>query len=261
MEAVFDTYRKNIAEADSRIMGLRKLINGNSLLRLATIVGGGAVLFAAVRTENVLLVVGLFLLIVVCFMALVWRQSKLEAQKRVWEDFLVVNQNELAMAEGKPNRYPDGSAYMDSKHPYSGDLDIFGPSSVFALINRCATPTANTFLAAWLSAPADRETIVGRQAAVHELTDDIEWCQQFQTDLLFHLKQGADFKQQFDLFLKGGDTLESKFLCHYAKIVPWLMAFVITLAVFWSPATSVAIFMALTHLFMAVAYGGKVGRI
>ncbi|HWK99091.1 MAG TPA: hypothetical protein VNQ55_04055, partial [Parapedobacter sp.] len=92
MDDIFDTYRRNIAEADSRIVGLRKLINGNSLLRLTTIVGGGAALFAAVQTESVLLVVGLFLLIVVCFMALVWRQSKLEAQKTVWEDFLTVNQ-------------------------------------------------------------------------------------------------------------------------------------------------------------------------
>src|SRR5690606_8874248 len=151
MEAVFDTYRKNIAEADSRIMGLRKLINGNSLLRLVTIVGGGAALFIAVQTESVGLVVGLFLLIVVCFMALVWRQSRLEALKAASEDFLAVNENELAMADGKQNRYPDGARYMDRKHPYSGDLDIFGASSVFSLINRCATPPANALLAEWLS--------------------------------------------------------------------------------------------------------------
>src|SRR5690606_12220577 len=115
MEDIFDTYRKHVAECDRRIAGLRKLINGNSLLRLATIVGGGAALFAAVQTESVLLVVGLFLLIVVCFMALVWRQSKLEAQKAVWEDFLAVNRNELAMANGEPNRYPDGATYMNGK--------------------------------------------------------------------------------------------------------------------------------------------------
>ena len=261
MEAVFDTYRKNIAEADSRIMGLRKLINGNSLLRLATIVGGGAALFAAVQTESVLLVVGLFLLIVVCFMALVWRQSKLEAQKTVWEDFLTINQNELAIADGKPNRYPDGAAYADGKHPYSGDLDIFGSSSVYALINRCATPTANAGLAAWLSAPADSETIMERQAVVRELAADTGWCQQFQADLIFNLTQRTDFKQQFAQFLKGGDILESKFLRRYVKIVPWLMVLVVALAVFWPPATPLVIFLALAHLLAAVAYGGKIGRI
>src|SRR5690606_7312441 len=143
MEDIFDTYGKNIADADGRIASLRKSVNGNSLLRLATIVGGGAALFAAVQTENVLLVIGLFLLIMVCFMMLVWRQSKLEAQKAAWEDFREVNRNEVAMTEGRPNMYPNGAAYADRRHPYSGDLDIFGPSSVFALINRCATSTAN----------------------------------------------------------------------------------------------------------------------
>lgn len=261
MEAVFDTYRKNIAEADRRIADLRKLINMNSLMRLAVIVGGGAALFATVQTENVLLVVGLFLVIVICFMALVWRQSKLEAQKAVWEDFRTVNQNELAMADGKPNLYPDGANHMDRQHPYSGDLDIFGPSSVFALLNRCATPTANARLAAWLSAPANRETIVERQAAVGELAVDTAWCQQFQSDLLFNLTQGTDFKQQFARFLEGGDTLESKWLRRYVKIVPWLMALVIGLAVFWPAVTPLAIFLALAHLLAAVAYGGKVGRI
>src|SRR3546814_19403419 len=81
-------------------------------------------------------------------MALVWRQSKLEARKAAWEDFLAVNRNALAMSDGKPKQYPDGAIYMDRKHPYSGDLAIFGHSSVFALINRSATPTANGLLAA-----------------------------------------------------------------------------------------------------------------
>src|SRR3546814_11581882 len=85
-------------------------------------------------------------------MALVWRQSKLEARKAAWEDFLAVNRNELAMADGKPNQYHDGAIYMDRKHPYSGDLNIFGSASVFSLINRSATPKANGLLAAWFSA-------------------------------------------------------------------------------------------------------------
>src|SRR5690606_16079995 len=131
-----------------------------------------------------------------------------EAQKAVWEDFLAVNRNELAMANGEPNRYPDGATYMNGKHAYSGDLDIFGPSSVFALVNRCATPMANSLLSDWLAAPADREAIVRRQAVVRELAADVAWCQQFQADLLFNLTQAADFKQQFARFLKGGDTLE-----------------------------------------------------
>lgn len=261
MEDVFVTYRKNIAECDIRIAGLRKLINGNSFMRLATIVGGGAALFAVVQTENVWLVIALFLIVVLCFMALVWRQSRLEAQKAAWENFLVVNRNELELADGKPNRYPDGGAFAERHHPYSSDLDIFGPSSVFALINRCATPPANRVLAGWLSAPSDRETIAWRQATVRELAGDTAWCQQFQAGLLFNLKEGTDIKQQFARFLEGGDMLESKFLRRYVKVVPWLMGLVVGLAIFLPSAMPLAIILALAHLLAAVAYGGKVGRI
>src|SRR5690606_24721644 len=139
-----------ITEADRRMATLRKSINTNSLMRLAAIVGGGAALFAAAQTENVALVVGLFLAVVLGFMALVWRQSKLEAQKAVWDDFRTINQNDLAWAAGRPTLSPDGVRCMDRRRPDSGDLDIFGPSSVFALVNRDATPTANDLLAAWL---------------------------------------------------------------------------------------------------------------
>src|SRR3546814_20101554 len=90
MCVILYTYRQQFADADLRIGCLLTLVNTNSLFRLATIIGGGAALFAAVQTESVLLVVGLFLVIVVCFMALVWRQSKLEARKAAWEDFLAV---------------------------------------------------------------------------------------------------------------------------------------------------------------------------
>ncbi|MGV3761441.1 MutS-related protein [Parapedobacter sp.] len=261
MEDIFNTYRNHIGDTERRIAGLRKLINTNSLLRLATIVAGGSALFISVQTESVWLVVGVFLLIVVCFMALVWRQSKLEAQKATCEDFLAVNRNELAVAEGKPNLYPDGAIHMDGRHPYSGDLDIFGTSSIFALINRCATPSANNLLAAWLSAPADRGTIVARQMVVGELAADTAWCQQFQVDLLFNVGQRTDFKQRFARFLDGGETFESTFLRSYVKIVPWLMALVITLAVFWPASTPLAVFLALVHLLAAVAYGGRIGRI
>src|SRR3546814_20662524 len=120
MEDIFDTYRQHIADADRRIGGLRTLVNTNSLLRLATIIGGGAALFAAVQTESVLLVVGLFLVIVVCFMALVWRQSKLEARKAAWEDFLAVNRNELAMADGKRSEERRVGKESCSKCKYRG---------------------------------------------------------------------------------------------------------------------------------------------
>ena len=261
-ETAFDIYRRNIAEAQASITKLRRSIHVNSLLRLAAIVGGGAALFMAVQSERLWLVFMLFFGVVVFFSGLVWRQSKLEALKRADEDFLAVNQNELDIAAGKPNRYPDGTAFVDYRHPYSGDLDIFGPASVFTLVNRCATAQANRLLATWLSAPADAETIVQRQQTAGELADDIGWCQQLQAKLWFNLHRSDDFRHQFDRFLRSADmAFGSRYLRLYVMAVPWLMGLLVGLAFVVPVFSSMALFFALAHLLAAIGFGRRVNRI
>jgi hypothetical protein len=68
----------------------------------------------------------------------------------------------------------DGARYTDPSHPYAGDLDIFGRGSLFELISTARTRLGEDRLAAWLSAPADRETILARHAAVDELRGQLD---------------------------------------------------------------------------------------
>lgn len=67
----------------------------------------------------------------------------------------------------------DGDRYRDPEHPYANDLDLFGPGSIFELITRCQTRLGEDRLAAWFCHAADREAVLGRQAAVRELSDRI----------------------------------------------------------------------------------------
>ncbi len=62
-----------------------------------------------------------------------------------------------------------GLRYADPQHPYSGDLDLFGPGSLFQLISRARSRLGEDTLAEWFSAPADAQTIRTRQQAVYEL--------------------------------------------------------------------------------------------
>ncbi|HEX6985911.1 MAG TPA: hypothetical protein VF170_11065, partial [Planctomycetaceae bacterium] len=64
---------------------------------------------------------------------------------------------------------PTGERYRDATHPYADDLDLFGPGSVFQRLWCGATRLGEDRLAAWLLAPAGREAVLARQAAVEEL--------------------------------------------------------------------------------------------
>jgi hypothetical protein len=80
----------------------------------------------------------------------------------------------LARLDGKPSGSGDGTRYADNEHPYSADLDLFGPGSVFERLTACRTRVGEETLAAWLLAPADPDEVRARQEAVRDLTPRLD---------------------------------------------------------------------------------------
>jgi MutS domain V len=62
-----------------------------------------------------------------------------------------------------------GERFLDPRHPYARDLDIFGRGSIFELICTARTKAGEETLAAWLLAPAAPDVVRARNDAVSEL--------------------------------------------------------------------------------------------
>ena len=62
-----------------------------------------------------------------------------------------------------------GQRFLDEKHPYAADLDLFGSGSLFELLCTARTRTGEETLAAWLLRPASAHEVRARQEAVAEL--------------------------------------------------------------------------------------------
>lgn len=62
-----------------------------------------------------------------------------------------------------------GTRFANPSHPYAGDLDVFGPGSLFERLCSARTQVGEACLAAWLCVPATADVIRARQAAVQEL--------------------------------------------------------------------------------------------
>lgn len=60
----------------------------------------------------------------------------------------------------------DGKDFIDADHIYASDLDLFGRGSLFQLLCSARTHLGRDTLAAWMKAPAGREEVLGRRAAV-----------------------------------------------------------------------------------------------
>ena len=78
----------------------------------------------------------------------------------------------------------DGSRFADPDHDYSGDLDLFGPSSLFQRISTAHTFAGQDAVAALLCGDADLAAVSGRQQAARALSRDPEFCQRFEVAAL-----------------------------------------------------------------------------
>jgi MutS domain V len=62
-----------------------------------------------------------------------------------------------------------GERFLNAKHPYARDLDLFGAGSMFELLCTARTRAGEGTLAAWLLAAASPEEVTLRQGAIREM--------------------------------------------------------------------------------------------
>jgi hypothetical protein len=106
----------------------------------------------------------------VVFVALVIYHSRVVRQlERAREAARHYEAGLARLGDGWANDGATGERYIDSAHPYTSDLDIFGRASLFQLISRARTRLGEDTLAAWLRGPAGAEIVRTRQAAIEEL--------------------------------------------------------------------------------------------
>lgn len=67
----------------------------------------------------------------------------------------------------------DGAEFSNDLHPWTQDLDVFGPGSLFQLLNECRTQPGRRKLAEWLQNVCDGDTIRLRQARAQGLKNEL----------------------------------------------------------------------------------------
>jgi DNA mismatch repair ATPase MutS len=246
------TQKANLARQEAH--RFKKLANTYSLARLIIFALIVLATGLAVKYDNFTILAVAFVLLVFAFMWLVSRQGIFDRQKEYFQNLEKVYENEISSITSHANIYDNGQRFADDKHYYSADLDIFGPASLFQLINRAATSTGNLKLAAWLDAPAGKEEVLLRQQAVKEITQKGDWNAELQARLVFAIKADAD--QLPNLFKYMGvpvDMPGEKWLNIYAKIAPFLLLAAIIAAIFYPRIQFLAILLGLGNLGLVVS--------
>jgi hypothetical protein len=178
---LFQLYQRRVADHQREAERLsRRSALVSNLRGLSFAVAVVALIGAAIADDSRLgLSVGFAA--VAAFIALVVVHARvLSAEDLAWR-FWRVNENAAQRARDEwQSLAEDGAEFQDGEHPFSSDLDVFGPRSLFQFINVAHTSYGQAALAGYLSGIDQRQAIVRRQEAVRELAPQLDLRQQLE---------------------------------------------------------------------------------
>lgn len=106
----------------------------------------------------------------VLFIGLVIHHARvLVREDRAWRLWRVASNAKARIGGAWKQFSENGQSFANPQHPNSGDLDVFGPGSLFQFINVAHTRQGQQALAETLTEPGDFEQMSLRQQAVKEL--------------------------------------------------------------------------------------------
>ncbi|OYT14940.1 MAG: hypothetical protein B7C24_15705 [Bacteroidetes bacterium 4572_77] len=165
------------------------------------------------------------------FVVLIIYHQKILRKKNTFQLFLSLNEKEIKSLRNDFSAFENGEEFIDERHFYSHDLDIFGSYSLFQFLNRCFSSLGKEKLANSLNKGLYKEeAILAQQKAIDELEKSPNWLQQFQ--VLGQQTQGekaADIKALSHWGNKTGifNALIFKIGAIVIPLLSWLMLYLL----------------------------------
>jgi DNA mismatch repair ATPase MutS len=129
---------------------------------------------------------GAFSFVLVRYLSL---QEKLDLLKTLLE----LNEKEWRLAASGQSGFDDGNRFADDQHPFTGDLDVFGHSSLYSHMNRTGTLMGAKALSDALKAPLQEAAQIRQhQDVVRQLMPRFEFRQLFTAQASRNAEQPED---------------------------------------------------------------------
>ena len=223
-------YLARLSHFSGKIQATRKRLKRLALIRLLIFLATFILVIVATRW-NMTAIIIIVLSGIIVFLITVLHYLSLQQQLRQDENLADINEKELNTLKGQYEMFEDGDEFSDLDHPFTDDLDIFGPQSLFQFINRSATSLGKHHLAGWLSNPLTvAETIHSRQEAVKELAPVPEFRQKFLATGYLVKEQPTD-KADILNWIKESALFGSRRFLSMLAAIPVLTFLVLILAI------------------------------
>ena len=139
------------------------------LVRLAVFLAAAGLAVVAVLNRGGPSVFGVAALALVFLALLIWHEVIHRRLERARRSLAYYDRGLARLEDRWVEGGDDGARFRDDDHLYATDLELFGPGSLFHLLNATGTETGAATLASWLTTPAPAEEVRARQTSVREL--------------------------------------------------------------------------------------------
>lgn len=176
MQQPKEFYTEQKATLKIEAASLKKQLSVSSLLRFLTFSGiilGVYLFFGNSIVIAIVVAVGLAL-----FVFLILKHSDLQNKYDLNKALISINETELRVLNRDYLELDEGSEFINPKHPYSYDIDLFGKGSFFQYCNRTATVEGKNELFSELTSN-NILNIGAKQSGVKELSEKPIWRQHF----------------------------------------------------------------------------------
>ena len=181
------------------------------------------------------------------FLLLVKKHEELKWLKSYYANRVVICEMEFKSLEGDQSLFDDGNAFIDPAHPYSSDMDLFGPNSICQYLNRSISSGGKIKLANALSTVGNKEIIEKKQHAIKELSERPEWRHDFRANGMMMGDDEAD-KDELVKWLKGSDLFYKKNFFELAAIILPILVLLSLILSFWIIPVRIPILFILLQL-------------
>lgn len=114
------------------------------------------------------------------FLSLIKLSVQTERSQKYYQNLADINANEVKALQRDYSSFASGNEYIHPDHDFSYDLDLFGENSFFQFLNRTVTLGGKNMLAASIQNTTGNEEIIRqKQQAINELSELLDWRQQF----------------------------------------------------------------------------------
>jgi DNA mismatch repair ATPase MutS len=170
----FYAARKVFFEQELKI--LKKKLSVSSILRLLTFLS--IILGIYLFFGNLPIIFSIIGVGIILFIYLLFRHSNLQYKYNLNKALIEINNKEIKVLNRDYLHLDDGKEFVNPKHAYSYDIDLFGKGSFFQYCNRTVTLEGKKELFDRLTSN-DILSIEDKQKGIKELSEKPKWRQHF----------------------------------------------------------------------------------